>query len=408
MKKYRSIWLFLIGVVCFSLFVCLSIESTEYAWEYNYNSNFLKNGYISIEYNDKNISAYLKYDKNLDKIKSFYKKIINSSIINYLEIIKQPLCYKGNYDLPIDFVIEKNKKNIEQIVDDKKYTMLNSLQIGRKSYYSNIIDGNMENGRKFSEKDFVYNNKKELSVILGNSYKKCYRTGDKFDVNYLNFGDFHVKVIGFLKKDSEISYKGTNINLNNYIIAPSLDYQKEFTTENQFLSWLYYVKTTCFVSTFNKQNYILQRSEVNKIISDYKINYTIEEELWNLKENIFINSRLEMIYLISSMIMGSCFASLYIFLKVQRRKDFYVKIYYNKLEKLEISFIIHTVLEIALCIIIADIILVTFFYTFNIEVYAGIINLFFSLYGISVFIILQFVSMLLKQKNVKKGEVEIE
>lgn len=114
MKKYRSIWLFLIGVVCFSLFVCLSIESTEYAWEYNYNSNFLKNGYISIEYNDKNISAYLKYDKNLDKIKSFYKKIINSSIINYLEIIKQPLCYKGNYDLPIDFVIEKNKKNIEQ------------------------------------------------------------------------------------------------------------------------------------------------------------------------------------------------------------------------------------------------------------------------------------------------------
>ena len=68
MKKYRSIWLFLIGVVCFSLFVCLSIESTEYAWEYNYNSNFLKNGYISIEYNDKNISAYLKYDKNLDKI----------------------------------------------------------------------------------------------------------------------------------------------------------------------------------------------------------------------------------------------------------------------------------------------------------------------------------------------------
>ena len=223
MKKYRSIWLFLIGVVCFSLFVCLSIESTEYAWEYNYNSNFLKNGYISIEYNDKNISAYLKYDKNLDKIKSFYKKIINSSIINYLEIIKQPLCYKGNYDLPIDFVIEKNKKNIEQIVDDKKYTMLNSLQIGRKSYYSNIIDGNMENGRKFSEKDFVYNNKKELSVILGNSYKKCYRTGDKFDVNYLNFGDFHVKVIGFLKKDSEISYKGTNINLNNYIIAPSLD-----------------------------------------------------------------------------------------------------------------------------------------------------------------------------------------
>ena len=408
MKKYRSIWLFLIGVVCFSLFVCLSIESTEYAWEYNYNSNFLKNGYISIEYNDKNISAYLKYDKNLDKIKSFYKKIINSSIINYLEIIKQPLCYKGNYDLPIDFVIEKNKKNIEQIVDDKKYTMLNSLQIGRKSYYSNIIDGNMENGRKFSEKDFVYNNKKELSVILGNSYKKCYRTGDKFDVNYLNFGDFHVKVIGFLKKDSEISYKGTNINLNNYIIAPSLDYQKEFTTENQLLSWLYYVKTTCFVSTFNKQNYILQRSEVNKIISDYKINYTIEEELWNLKENIFINSRLEMIYLISSMIMGSCFASLYIFLKVQRRKDFYVKIYYNKLEKLEISFIIHTVLEIALCIIIADIILVTFFYTFNIEVYAGIINLFCSLYGISVFIILQFVSMLLKQKNVKKGEVEIE
>ena len=106
--------------------------------------------------------------------------------------------------------------------------------------------------------------------------------------------------------------------------------------------------------------------------------------------------------------MGSCFASLYIFLKVQRRKDFYVKIYYNKLEKLEISFIIHTVLEIALCIIIADIILVTFFYTFNIEVYAGIINLFCSLYGISVFIILQFVSMLLKQKNVKKGEVEIE
>ena len=151
-----------------------------------------------------------------------------------------------------------------------------------------------------------------------------------------------------------------------------------------------------------------KRSEVNKIISDYKINYTIEEELWNLKENIFINSRLEMIYLISSMIMGSCFASLYIFLKVQRRKDFYAKIYYNKLEKLEISFIIHTVLEIALCIIIADIILVTFFYTFNIEVYAGIINLFCSLYGISVFIILQFVSMLLKQKNVKKGEVEIE
>ena len=81
-------------------------------------------------------------------------------------IIHPPiLSYKGNYDLPIDFVIEKNNKNIEQIVDDKKYTMLNSLQIGKKSYNSNIIDGNMENGRKFSEKDFVYNNKKELSVI---------------------------------------------------------------------------------------------------------------------------------------------------------------------------------------------------------------------------------------------------
>lgn len=408
MKKYRSIWLFLIGVVCFSLFVCLSIESNEYTWEHNYNTSFLKNGYISIEYKDKNISAYLKKDKNIDIVKSFYKKIIDSSKINYLEIIKQPLCYKGNYDLPIDFVIEKNKKNIEQIVDDKKYTMLNSFQIGKKTYNSNIIDGYIEKGRKFSEKDFVYNNKKELSVILGNSYKKCYRIGDKFDVNYLNFGDFNVKVIGFLKQDSEISYKGTNINLNNYIIAPSVDYQKKFTTENQFLSWLYYVKTTCFVSTTNKQNYISQRFEINKIITDSKINYAVEEELWNLRGNIFINGRLEKIYLILSIIIGVCFASLYIFLKVKKRKNLHTQNYNYKLEKLEICFTLHIVLEMVLCIIIADIILVTFFHFFNIEVYAGIINLFCSLYGISIFIMLQFFSVLLKRKDVKKRRDRIE
>ena len=56
-----------------------------------------------------------------------------------------------------------------------------------------------------------------MPIILGYEYRKYFKVGDEFTVDYL-FKEIKVKVSGFLKKDQQLVIGNVKFNLNKVYI----------------------------------------------------------------------------------------------------------------------------------------------------------------------------------------------
>ncbi|MFR2529731.1 MAG: FtsX-like permease family protein [Clostridium paraputrificum] len=89
-------------------------------------------------------------------------------------------------------------------------------------------------GRGFRDKDFSFNSTEDsIPVILGSSFKECFKLGDKIKYKDYNYGGIEreLEVIGFLNKDQYLIKKPIMIsnteNLNYTILLPNIPINTE-------------------------------------------------------------------------------------------------------------------------------------------------------------------------------------
>lgn len=139
--------------------------------------------------------------------KDNYIKLHNalSQNFNYYELYYQPLFNTNSLAWYYELYSGKLKKGCEEII---------SNQIGKK--LSDTLE--IDEGRTFTESDFIHIKGSKIPVLLGSGYRGIYAIGDTFFLEYL-YDNYEFEVIGFLKKDSLISLNMTYY-LDNSIIMP--------------------------------------------------------------------------------------------------------------------------------------------------------------------------------------------
>lgn len=166
---------------------------------------------------------------------------------NFVEITFQFLQNIGYYTGDTRFTNTANGRanltNQEVYINGEKtfVTPLYTMQINNNSIFKPLED-KIEFGRYFEEHDFIYDFQGPIPIILGNEYKNYYDLNDVIELNYL-FMDFEFNVIGFFEKDTYITFKGTDILLDNYIVMPHFNVSS-FPVNQEYESFLqkYYVQ----------------------------------------------------------------------------------------------------------------------------------------------------------------------
>ncbi|OYO76073.1 hypothetical protein C8E03_10273 [Lachnotalea glycerini] len=272
MVKRVAALIFILGTACFSFFVCLSDSFMDYQEVCNTNKTYADAGYIDIDYNYSNseqeFSYYLGQASYCDKLSAFYEEIISSKHLNYMEVAKQQIDYRGEFHGSDEFAAGQ----VNQLINNQYDTPLLSIQIGELTFRSNVVTGFILEGDSFEADDFSYKERKTMPVILGYDYRNYLKIGDTFPINYLVYGEFDAYVAGFYNKGASIQYKDESIILDKYIIAPLFHISEE-DTSNKFVQWLSYIKTSCYFYTNSIENYDMQQVIIQQLVNKAKINY---------------------------------------------------------------------------------------------------------------------------------------
>lgn len=167
-----------------------------------------------------NIYIQLQHESNpisIDKhqYQKILEKLYENNLFTYYEIYEQP--------------IDVEKKTIDDLLklDYISYDeRLQSVQIGQ-----NVIedfDFKLENGRLFTNDDYILNDRKDIPIILGSAYNEVWNIGTRFIGNYL-YDTYSFYVVGILEKETEIDISTKHFLLDNYIIMPSFSVVNELT-----------------------------------------------------------------------------------------------------------------------------------------------------------------------------------
>lgn len=146
---------------------------------------------------------------------------------------------------------------------------------------SDIYLNQLDKGRKFNKKDFIYNfEQKTFPVVLGNEYEKYYKLGETFGIK--GFGK--AKITGFLKKNAEfisdrtLEQRGGNKSLlDYYIIMPIFDIKDDAHNSSQkFFMQMNYFNfdngTIVMSADSSNADVISVQKKINEILRDNHLN----------------------------------------------------------------------------------------------------------------------------------------
>lgn len=273
----------------------------------NFNENFVETKYAKIVdlYDTKlneSFSDFMRKEDSSDKLKSFNKELLTNNQFNYLELNDQPIETFGYYDGPLFFVngYERGNSELANQIDGNKmyFTPISAFQIGKKAadYFS--LHTAISNGKFFHDKDYEYDGKEEISVVLGYDYSSIYKIGDSFETTYL-FCPIKCNVIGFIEKNTTIPYNGRMLTLDKYVIMPFFDIVNEkIDFAYEFFSIVHYsLKTSGFIPYKNVEQGILAKKLIENIGDKYELKYTTTviggENNYNeaLNSSLYLNNR---------------------------------------------------------------------------------------------------------------------
>lgn len=258
-------------IICFSVFmfsVCFSDYSTFKTRKYNETFSD-KHFYELSDHFVGDETDFLRKDDALQKLKLFYSKLVSDNRFTYNEIYRQPV-YIKDFSGPNEFYYGYTEGGKIRIKDDM--SLVNALWCGYDII--NNFEIETDKGRWFLKDEFSNTYEDTIPVVLGNSYKEYFEINDVISAETMTdniFGNEKMQVTGFLKKDSVVSAGQKFINLNKYIIMPSLNILSipDNTDERNSLISLYLRKSNGEISSEHNAEYI--QMIVSEICKDLKI-----------------------------------------------------------------------------------------------------------------------------------------
>lgn len=323
-NKYFKYIILLLGTILFSMGIFVYSQVKYQNWVDQNNNQQIKNKVIQISIRDNytglnnklSIKEFFNTENSLIKLKNIYQELNNNKYFNYIEMIQQVFEYKGYCDFNTQLIDGENKEYLNQFVDDEYLTPLKSVQISNKVYNDYDLSNKIASGKGFNDIDYNIDDTMKVNVILGNNYSDIFKVGDEFNVNYLVYGNLTCEVIGFFKNGTQINYQTEAINLDNYIIAPAINYTKLNSENKEFQKILYSVKSTCYIECVyqNIEQYNLVLKEIEKCFSKADIDYRYESNIINLKNRINISTGISWVIGLLGLTIG-CFC-LFIYVKL--------------------------------------------------------------------------------------------
>jgi len=159
---------------------------------------------------------FFNSEEGVPKIKDFYRKLNAEETFDYGVMTRQPVgiadlnlgtsYYHGYGTRPTEFI------------NDNEYS---SVQVNDVSLNRSAID--LTKGRFFNEEEYLYEDGKQLPVLIGADLKPYFDIGDEVNISYLG-REMDYAVVGFLDEDSYIVDRNHfTVFLNKHFVLPAID-----------------------------------------------------------------------------------------------------------------------------------------------------------------------------------------
>ncbi|MDO4276689.1 MAG: hypothetical protein Q4D16_23755 [Eubacteriales bacterium] len=251
------------ATVVFKVLCCAIIALVPFAVELKANtfetSSVVEKRYTLVDdlFNPDDFSEFRNDPENINVLMKFYNEILGNEKFKILNAFAQPIVideFKG--DKRFYYGSEEFIKSMK-----KEDRMINAIQLNQNAfdnYNLNLKEGELPIWETISyEKDII-------PVLLGADYNGIYEVGNTINADYYN-KSFKLEVVGILKKDSNINYKGNpKLALDNYIVIP---YPEKLWTVDEddfiFESILYFAMINCDIATaLDEETFIQEMKEI--------------------------------------------------------------------------------------------------------------------------------------------------
>ncbi len=274
-------------LVCFCL---LTVGMTTFMIS---NKNYLKAKHKIIDFDNKNIeSLYLRVtdvygrdnqktlfqffseEDSLERMKKFCG-ILNKEF-NYLEFDTQSLLVLDDFNYKDEFRIDYGKEFFGE--NDEIGISLKSVQMGENTYDIFNLESQLIDGRGFENNDFIFENNRTVSAILGHEYSELINIGDTVNFEYLS-KNITVTVIGFFEKNTSVTLNNNIYFLDEFIIIPSLDLNYDILNEDdeRFQKILYSLKNWGYIKINNGEDFCDYRKRIDDISKELDLKYVVNE-----------------------------------------------------------------------------------------------------------------------------------
>lgn len=227
----KNILLIIIEILIISIFLIILNIFSSFNYDLDYFSNSARENskntmlysLVDTLQDQESFSSFIENPERLQQVETFYDKLNNHDIINYLAINNQPLAvsdFKGNETFEYAYGTEMvGNGKYKADIDNKSYNLFDvkSMQLNKHAF--DFYSLKTENNTKIDWNTIDFESGK-IPVILGSEYKNYFNIGDTITVYYLN-KLFELEVKDFFVDNTFLYFKGNAQEyLDNYILVP--------------------------------------------------------------------------------------------------------------------------------------------------------------------------------------------
>ena len=223
-------------------------------------------------------------DLSLEDLKGFNAELHRN--FTYVESGSQSLIYEGFYSGEAKFAQGASRKGPMPTVNEERqdpetgntlvYTKLQGAFIGKELY--GIYENDIEEGRNFTEEDFVVDDpNQEISVILGSEYKGVYEIDDILTLS-IHEKNLKFKVIGFFKEGTNLPQDFDSVDLKIAIPSYDITYDPIDDNDASYQKYYYRQKNQGFIKVTESSAQMRHRDyvdQVEEVASKYGKYYTL-------------------------------------------------------------------------------------------------------------------------------------
>ena len=278
--------------------------------------------YLTIQH-ESNPTALDDVESTLDDFLSVYNSLNYTDKSTYYELYLQPLNV---------FEPEKFYNYMDETLSDTEQALC--MQISENVLHDFNIS--LLNGRFLAGDDFVLEKDENIPVLMGFSYESIYEIGDIFEAYYL-YDLYKFKVVGFLNEDCDIARSNGIIQLDKYIIMPSIIFNyTPHTTDGYASQKIHYANKTSGKLKLVPEDYIEVYETIESELKNTPVGeYSIYSSNSAMTEKIFLGMDLPTLNImlgivsISLVIVFAFSFALYYFRRILNKPSNYAKNHLN-------------------------------------------------------------------------------